>query len=203
MGREDGGARGLEHVVDGLVGDVRDVHHHPDAVHLPDDGAAEIAEPVVETIGLGVEAGREEVARGVGPAVGVRVGEGHVAHAQAVEAAEGAQRVLDRVAPLDAHEDRDLALPLRATDLGHRRRGHEVGGVGGHDVLDHVDAVEGDPRRAAVGIGRGHVDREEEAGEAALLRPRDVEVLGGAPDHDVGPLLGEGVGHVLVGVDDD
>jgi hypothetical protein len=137
-----------------FVGDVGDVHHHADAVHLPHHHPAEVVQAVVHAVRLRVEAGSEEVARGVGPVVGVGVGERHVADAETVEVPQRSQRVLDGVPALDAHEDRDLTVALGAADVGHGGGGDEIGGMGGHHALDEVDAIQGyPPPRAGVGGG--------------------------------------------------
>ena len=75
-------------------GDVGQVDHHPDPVHLPDHLAAELRQP----------AGHRSVGGRVGPR-GVRVvGQRHVAHAELVQLAQRAERAVDRVAALRTHQ---------------------------------------------------------------------------------------------------
>ena len=118
---DDGGGGDFEGVVEGLVGGVGDVDHHAEAVHLADDILAEGGEAVV--VGT---LGSVDVALGVGPAVGVEVGEGHVADAEGVVVAQEAKGVLDGVAAFDAHEGGDLVFAVGA---------HDVGGGGGEDEV--------------------------------------------------------------------
>ena len=56
MGGEDGGPGDLEHVGDRLVGDVGDIHEHPQSVHLEHDLPAEVGQSVVHRVFLRVEA---------------------------------------------------------------------------------------------------------------------------------------------------
>jgi len=107
---EDGSAGDGEDVVEGAVGDVGEIDHHSEAVHLCDDFAAEGGEA-----GWGFGA---EIAGGFSPVVGVGPGEGHVADTEGVVEAEESEGVLDGVAALDAEED-----------------GEFVGGAGGEDFF--------------------------------------------------------------------
>ena len=100
MRGDDGGACGFDDVPEGFVGDVGDVDHHAEAIHLLHDLFAEGRESVVV-----VDSFVFEVAGGVGPVVGVGPGEGHVTDAEAVVVAEEAEGVFDGVAAFDAHED--------------------------------------------------------------------------------------------------
>ncbi len=136
---DDGGGGCFERVPEGLVGGVGDIDHHAEAVHLADDIFAEGSEAVV-VCDLGIV----EVALGVGPVVGVEVGEGHVADAEGVVVAEEAEGVLDGVAAFDAHEGGDLVLVVGADDVVGGGGEDEVVGVGGDDVgADGVDHLQG------------------------------------------------------------
>jgi len=94
---------------------VRDVDHHPEAVHLSHDLFAKARQAAVLRV----------IGRGVGPQGGAAVGQCHVPHAQIVEFAECAERVLDRLSTLDADERRDLSLGMDADDVARRARRFE------------------------------------------------------------------------------
>ena len=116
VGGEDGRLADFERVAEGLVGDVRDIDDHAEAVHLGDDFLAERREAVVGLVG---------VAGGIGPVVAVGVGEGHVAHAEVVEIAQQARAVFDGVAAFDAEQGGDLVLACGRG--GCRRRWRRTG----------------------------------------------------------------------------
>ena len=67
-------------IVKGLIGDVGDVHHHAQPVHLQHHLLAEIGQAIV-MFDLGVG----DIARRVGPLVGVGPSQRHVAHTKAIE----------------------------------------------------------------------------------------------------------------------
>src|SRR6267142_2767013 len=101
----------------GLIGDVGDIDHHAQPVHLSDHLLAKFSEAVV-VLDLFVV----DVPRGVAPFVGVRPGQRHVAHAQPVIIAQDSQIVLDGVAALDAHQGGELAGLARLQDVIHAVR---------------------------------------------------------------------------------
>ena len=90
----------VERVPHGGRRHVREVDQHAEAVHLPDDLAAE----------GGQTADARLVGRRVRPGDVVVVGERHVAHAERVQPAQRAERVVDGVAALGAHQRGDTAL---------------------------------------------------------------------------------------------
>ena len=79
--------------------DVGQVDEHADPLHLPDDLAAEVGEP----------AGGRLVGARVGPADVRVVGERQVAHAERVQHPQHAERGVDRVPALGAHQRGDPA----------------------------------------------------------------------------------------------
>ena len=89
-----------------------DVDHHAQAVHLKNNLLAEIGESVV-VLNLGIV----EIAGGIGPFVGIRPGEGHVAHTKAVEIAQEMNIVLDGMSALDAQQGRKLSGFARPLDI--------------------------------------------------------------------------------------
>ena len=100
---DDRRLRDLHHRPECLVGHMRDVDQHANALHLVHHLLAEWREPVMSDDRRPVEACR------VGPLVRVRVGERHVAKTQPVERSQRVERVLDGVPALDAHERGDLS----------------------------------------------------------------------------------------------
>ena len=92
-----GASATVERVAHRVGRDVGEVDHHPDAVHLPHDLAAERRQPA-----------RDRAVGGrVGPG-GVRVvGQRQVAHPERVQLAERAERAVDRVPALRAGERGD------------------------------------------------------------------------------------------------
>ena len=155
---------------------VRQIDEHAEPVHLAHDLAAERREPVV----------LRAVERGVGPVERHVVGERHVARAHVVVEPQERQRVLDRVAALEAEERRDLprlTLPLaRASAVGAHC---ELGILRDHAPRD-VDLLEldaGVARRARHRALRlvhrlarlaGDVDRPELRADVTRLEAREV-----------------------------
>jgi hypothetical protein len=118
------------------------------------------------------------VARGIRPVVGVVVRQRHVTHAQTVKVAQRKERIFNRVAALDAHQGGDLPLPLGATDIGDRRRHHDVAGVAFRRTIDDVDHIHRAPRRSALlRVFLIHVDGKKLPRHAALLHAREIRVI--------------------------
>src|SRR5208337_4055951 len=105
---DDGGFADSDGVVEGFVGDVRDVHEDAEAVHFADYFLAEVGKAVVGGL----------VGGGVGPLVVVHVGEGHVADAESGEGAEDGEIVAHHVAAFDADEAGDFVLLFGFADVG-------------------------------------------------------------------------------------
>ena len=119
MRRDDRDGRELQHVGERLVRDVRDVHHHAQAIQLAYHLLAEIGQAVV----LRLVGGR------IRPVVVLEVRQREIADAEPGEIAERAQIVVDHVAALHAHERRNLLLRYGAADIGGRGGEHQVVGV--------------------------------------------------------------------------
>src|SRR6266568_9480373 len=81
---------------EGAVGDVGDVDHHAQSIHLVDNVFAEFAQALFG-VGYGSVV---DVAGTVGPTVGVGPGEGHVADAEGVVLAQKSDGIFNRVAAL-------------------------------------------------------------------------------------------------------
>ena len=148
--------------------DVGEVHQHPQAVHLAHHLLAEGAEAAVLRL----------VGGGVGPVGVAAVGEGHVADAQVVVGAQGAQAVLEGAAVLHAEERGDLARPVRGLDVLGPGGEDEGLRVGRDHAAGEVDLLELHPRAARV--HRGDPDRPELRSHLALAQPREVGLVRGA-----------------------
>src|SRR5207245_11686140 len=101
-----------------FVGNVRDIDHHAEAVHLEHNLLAELGEAVV-MLNLWVV----DVAGGVRPLIGVRPGKRHVAYAEAVVVAQQTHVVFNRVPAFDAHQGGEFVFAVGALDVGHGK-GH-------------------------------------------------------------------------------
>ena len=108
MRGDDRSAGDDQGAVEGAIGDVGDVDHHAEAVHLVDNVFSEFGEAF---LGVG-NGGVFYVAGAVGPVVGVGPGEGHVANAECIVLAQEANRVLDGVATFDSHEGGELMVAV-------------------------------------------------------------------------------------------
>ena len=76
--------------------------------------------------------------------------------------------------------------------------------MGGDDAVDEIRQFERDVRGLAlVGELARREDGEEDGADATGAEPRQIDVLGGAGDGEVGPFLAQLPRHVFVGVDDD
>src|SRR5690606_38506224 len=102
-----------------------------------------------------------QVGGAVGPVDVVVVGERQVAHAQLVQGAQGAQRVVDGVAALGAHQGGDPPLGAGLLQVVGGERAPQVRRVAGDQLGDDVDLLQrGADRRVAGQVG-AHVDRPE------------------------------------------
>ena len=198
MRGDDGCGGGLEYIPEGLVGCVGYVDHHAETVHFVDDVPAEGGEAVVMSDFWIVN-----VALGVGPVVGVEVGQGHVADAEIVVVAEKAKGVFDGVAAFDAHEGGDFVLVVGPNDVVGGGGEDEVVGMRGDDIgADGVDHLEGAVGGViAVDVFGIDVDREELCAEETLHAGK-VCFAGLIWGGDV--VAGDGAGgDVVVSVDED
>ena len=89
----------LQHILDGLVGGVRDIHHHPDAVHFPHQFAPERAESTPAAVSGAA------VAHLIVSAVGQR----YIAHSPLFELCEQLEGLLDSRGILNGKHDRSQA----------------------------------------------------------------------------------------------
>ena len=186
--------RDRQHVVERLVGDVRDVHHHPQRVQLADDVLAERREAVV----------RRLVGGRVGPVVVLEMRQRQVADAERRVLPELPQIVVDHVAALHAHQRGDLVLRRGAADVGGGGRQHQIVRVRLHGLVHRVDERGRGFHRGHPGDVGGHPDRKEQAVEPALAHARDIDVAVLLADADVEGLVEkEALRRVVVRVDHD
>ena len=155
----------LDGLRDGLIGGVRNVDHHAQAVHLPDHRAAAVVQAVPLRRG----------AAGVGVVVGPVVrGQLRGAQAQAVQVAQHAQVAVQIEAAFEIQHRRDLAGPVDALDVGGvERQLDRVAGSPASCVEREVDQAERllgfEALRVVV---LGDEDGEEHGVEAAFLGAR-------------------------------
>ena len=187
-------------IVERLVGDVRDVDQHAQAVHLEDDLLAAVGEAVVV-----LDFGIVDVARRVGPFVGVRPAQGHVAHAEAVEIAEQANVVFDGVAAFNAEQCGKFVFAVGALDVGDAESHHHAVGMAGGLLIDRIDEIERVAGEVALVGFRVHPDGEELGAEIAGLGLVEADVAGvfGIGRSDVVVFVEKALRRVGVRVDDD
>ena len=155
-----------DRVIERLVGDVRDIDQHAEAVHLEDDLLAAVREAVV-VLDLGIV----DVTGRVGPFVGVRPAQGHVAHAEAVEIAQHANVVFDGVSAFDPQERGQFVLAVGALDVGDTERHHHAVGMAGRLLVDGIDEIERVAGEVALVGFRFHPDGKELGAQGCRLWP--------------------------------
>ena len=192
--RDHGGLGELEHLARGVVGEVRDVHHDPEAVQLGDGllpfGAQAVPLP----------RGRE---RSVGEAVVLGMGQGDVADPALLEVREGREVAHERRGVLEPHRQRDLPGLRDPPNLGGGARQRELVGAPGGDGLHQVDQPVGFRAGRSTLLGaRRDVDRHEAGLEPARLRAGVVEVPVRRGVADVLHLVLEALRKIDVGVHD-
>jgi len=198
VGRDDGGVRGLEDVPEGFIGDVRDVDHHAETVHLADDGTAEECEAVVV-----LDGGIAEVAGAVGPLVGVGPGERHVTDAEAVVEAEEAEVGFDGMAAFDADEGGEDVVGVGLDDVrGGEAKAHGIRVFADLlvDAVDELEGAEGEAASPLLGLDPGG---EELGGEVAGASGFEVQHAVAEGRGKVPGFIDKALGGVGVGVDDD
>ena len=144
--------------------DVAQVDEHAEAIHLANDLFAKPRQAAV----------RRLVGGRVGPGEIRGMGQRHVLRAEDVQHAQRRQRVVDRVAALNANQRSDTFGLERALDV----RGcvsdlERLGPPHGH-AMDDVDLLEGCPHGFIALHARRHIDRPELAADAALPQTRNV-----------------------------
>ena len=168
MGEDHRGLADLQRGAHGLIGDMREVHHHAQAIHLAHNFFAERGQAVM----LGLVAG------GIGPIGVLGVRQRHVTRAERVGHAQHGQRVVDRVAAFHADERGDLPLAMNPLDVGGRQRQFERVGIMRHHLMDHVNLLEHRLHRGRPGGDGGDIHRPE-LGADAPSRRRGMSVTSG------------------------
>ena len=203
-------ARDGDHVIEGFVRDVRNVHHHPQAVHFAHYLASKLRQAVVVFDGrVGL------VGLRIRPIVRVHVSERHVAHSEAVEIPQRRQAVLDGMSTFDAHERGDFPLPGNPPDIG-GRAGHLERVRITIDLIEHdADHVECPPGSAAA-FGRSfvheagaHVNREKlridsagfHSAQVRLGLHRSIRIVATVAEQET--VIEHGRSDIVVRVDDD
>jgi hypothetical protein len=186
-------ARRLEHVVVGLIGDVRDVDDHAEVVHRPHDRPPEVGEAAVPS----------RVAGRVAPVVRVHVRQRQVPRAAAVEIAQQIERVLDGVAAFDADHQRRLSFALRGADRGRIGGEEELVRQPARLFVDRLDEPVRELRGAAARIRRRDVRGEERSRDPAGPQRGEVRLRLGVVLVEVDVVAEEAVRRVAVAVDDD
>ncbi len=163
--------RSLAHrqgVVESLVADVGNIHHHAKAVHFANDIFAKIGQPLVH----------RRIGRGVRPFIVAAVRQRHIAHAEPRIRAQHAQIIGDHVPALDAHQRRDLALLASFANFRSRCGENDIVRVPAHLLAHRIDLIERvldgfRPRDFA-----GNPDGKENRAESAFLHPRNIDAAG-------------------------
>ncbi len=186
-------ARYFQRIVESFVRDVRNIHHHAEAVEFAHDVLAEGGEAVV----LGLVGG------GIGPVGVQKMGQREVTHAQRSIGAEHGEVVINHVPAFHAHQDGDLAFAMRAVDIGGGGGHQQVFWIPLHDLMDGINQVE----RALDGfwssVIAGSPDGHEHRVQAAFARARDIHVTGGIALGEIELLIEEKtLGCVSVKVND-
>ena len=154
-----------DRVVEGLVGDVGDIHQHAKTVHLEDDLLAAIGQAVV-MLDLWIV----DVAGRVGPFVRIRPAQGHVANAEAIEITQQVNVIFDGVSTLNAKQRGELVLTVSPLDICHAESHHHAIGMAGRllvNGIDQIERVSGEVSLICLGIDP---DRKEFRAKIACLR---------------------------------
>jgi hypothetical protein len=83
-----------------------------------------------------------DVAGGVGPLVGIRPAQRHVAHTETIEIAQQVNVILDGMPALDAHQGSELFLLVGALDLLDGIGHHHAIGMTRRLLVDRIDQVQ-------------------------------------------------------------
>ena len=193
MRGNQGGLADREGVVEGFVGNVRDIDHHSLPVHLANNFFAIVGETVVSGL----------VGGGIGPFVVVEVGEGHVANAEIAVDTDHADVVAQHVAAFDAHQDSNLSLFMRASNVIGSAGEGEIFRVFPHVLLDGIDLVESFLNRERAHGAAVNPDGKENGVHAAFAHAGDVDVARGIALAEVEIAGEEALSGVVVSVNDD
>ena len=154
---------------------MRNIHHHAHAVHFEHHLLAEIGEPVVVR-----DFGIVDVAGRVGPLVGIRPAQGHVANAQPVVVAEQMNVIFDRVAAFDSHQCCQLLLFVCALNVVYRECHHHAVRVARRLFIHRIDHVEGgfgEMPAGCFGVGPDRKEFRAQVAGASLVEADVPDIL--------------------------
>ena len=152
-----------------------------------------------------LDLGVVDIARGIGPFVGVRPGERHVAHAEPVVIAQQVHVVLDRVAAFDAHKRGEFVFLVGALDIGHGKGHHHAVGMTRGLLIDRIDEIEcvaGEVALVSIGVYPDGEELRPQTAAAGFVEA-DVPRVIGIGRADVEAFVEKTLGRVGVGVDHD
>ncbi len=193
-----GRAAGHQRLVEGAIGDVRNVDHHAQPVHLAHHLAPEIGDAVM-MLDLFVV----EITAGVAQFVGVRPSERHVAHAEAVIIAQNAHVALDRVPALDAQQRGQLVLAMRGQNVLGAEGHHHLVGVQPRLLVHGVNHVERALDLLPLEGPGVHPNGEELRAQVAGFDLVEVQVTGAGVLREIEVFVHEAAWRVGVGVNDE
>ena len=166
MGGNDRRTRYLKAVAHSVVGTVRDVHNHTQAVHLPHHFAAEGAKTAPTMLS----------GAGIADLVVCVVRQGHTGHAHPIKQPQKRQGALYRRAVLHTDEDRGQALGLVLKNLGGRKGQLNFTLRGIHLVIEMCEHIDGIARRLVRSEARRAVQRENGGVDSPCPELREVDV---------------------------
>ena len=164
-----------QHVVKSFVRHVRDVHHHPQAIHFAHHLLAEIGQPVVRGLVRG----------SIRPIRVHRMSQRHVTHAQREELVQVRERVVDHVPALDAHQHGDFTSGLRAANFLGGGAQHQVIRVPQHSFAHRCNLIERALHRRRPGDRPRNPYREKNRAEPAFAHARDVHAAVRVPHTEI------------------
>ena len=143
----------LDRSVEGFIRNVREIDHHPDAVHFPNYLLAEFVQSVPTRL----------IGGGIRPVIGVRMRESQIADTQALEHPQRCETILDAVPALHAHQGGDLALLFQTNDVRCINSDPNLVRIGFHGAVHSIDHFKTAANRSVRGIRRVRPDGKEYA----------------------------------------
>jgi hypothetical protein len=193
VGSDNGSLGSGDDVVEGLVGNVRDIDHDAETVHFEDHLLAKIGEAVVS----GSIGGR------ISPIGVAHVGEGHVANAECRVGAEDGEVIVQHMATFDTYQHCDFVLFLGSPDLSNGDGEDKIVGMFADGFADGVDLIKSPFDGFWAGDFAGNPDGEVDGIQAAFTHARDVDIAVSVAGADVEGGVKKPLRGVVVGVDDD
>ncbi len=158
-------------VCESFIADVRNVHHHTEAVHFAHDILAEIAQAIVHGL----------VSGGIGPLVIAAVRQGHVADTERRETAQHAKVAVNHGAAFNTHERGDLAFFVRFANFPRGGGQHDVMRMLANLFAHGINLLQRLMHRFRSGNLAGNPDGEKNGAEPAFFHARNIyAAVGGA-----------------------